>query len=182
VRTDKLTGERVFLENPGKTDEFEFVRQAALSRALHHPWVEPPTTPAGFRAYLDRSAAPDRVSWLAKAVESSSLLGAVEIGNIVRGAFQSGYLGYYAFDSGAGSGYMTEALTLCIDHAFDSLGLHRLEANIQPANLASSALAQRLGFRFEGHSPRYLFITGAWRDHDRWAITVEDWASRPRPL
>lgn len=67
---------------------------------------------------------------------------------------------------------MTEALTGVIEHAFGSMGLHRLEANIQPGNARSIALAKRCGFRLEGHSPEYVLINGAWRDHERWAITA----------
>jgi ribosomal-protein-alanine N-acetyltransferase len=74
---------------------------------------------------------------------------------------------------------MTEALSGVVEVAFAQLDLHRLEANIQPANQSSRALVQRLGFRLEGLSARYLFIDGAWRDHERWALTVED--ARPAP-
>jgi ribosomal-protein-alanine N-acetyltransferase len=75
---------------------------------------------------------------------------------------------------------MTEGLTLALRWVFGSLHLHRLEANIQPGNEASRALVQRLGYRCEGLSPRYLKIAGRWRDHERWALTVEDWRGRSK--
>jgi ribosomal-protein-alanine N-acetyltransferase len=68
---------------------------------------------------------------------------------------------------------MSEALKLVVSYAFGELGLHRLEANVQPENAASIRLVQRSGFRNEGYSPHYLFIDGDWRGHERWAITRE---------
>ncbi len=104
-------------------------------------------------------------------------MGVVNLNEIVRGSFQSAYLGYYAFRPHAGQGYMTEGLALVLRHTFRGLGLHRLEANIQPANRQSRELVRRLGFRREGFSPRYLKIGGRWRDHERWAIVRETWAA-----
>jgi ribosomal-protein-alanine N-acetyltransferase len=108
-----------------------------------------------------------------------AVLGVVNLNEIVRGAFDSAYLGYYGFSPHTGQGYMTEGLRLVLRHAFRRLGLHRLEANIQPGNRASRALVRRLGFRREGFSPRYLKIGGPWRDHERWAIVREAWATLP---
>lgn len=110
--------------------------------------------------------------------ESSELAGVININEIVRGSFCSGYLGYYALVPHNGCGYMKRGLQAVLRQAFRTLGLHRLEANIQPDNEASRRLVQRLGFRLEGFSPRYLKIAGRWRDHERWALTSEDWIQR----
>jgi [ribosomal protein S5]-alanine N-acetyltransferase len=103
---------------------------------------------------------------------TGAIAGRVNINSITRGRFQCGSLSYAAFAPTAGNGYMTEGLGLVVRYAFEGLRLHRLEANIQPANHASLNLVRRLGFRREGYSPEMLFIDGAWRDHERWAITA----------
>jgi ribosomal-protein-alanine N-acetyltransferase len=91
------------------------------------------------------------------------------------------YLGYAVGQPFAGQGYMAEGIDLVLRHAFGSMGLHRLEANIQPDNAASIALAKRAGFQLEGFSPRYLKIDGQWRDHERWAIVAEERVDGRRP-
>jgi len=65
-------------------------------------------------------------------------------------------------------------MRLVLDYSFTTLGLNRLEANIQPENIASRRLVQKLGFRKEGFSPKYLQIGGKWCDHERWAILAEE--------
>ncbi|MGV9240292.1 GNAT family N-acetyltransferase, partial [Streptomyces nigra] len=105
--------------------------------------------------------------------DDGALAGYININNIVQGAFRSGALGYGAFAHAAGRGLMREGLDLVVEHAFGMMGLHRLEINVQPGNAASINLARACGFRLEGYSPDMLFIDGAWRDHERWAITAE---------
>ena len=85
--------------------------------------------------------------------DGGALAGMITIDSIVRGRFQSATLSYAAFAPAAGRGYMSEGLALVLRHAFCELRLHRLEANIQPANQASLRLVGRLGFRKEGYSP-----------------------------
>jgi len=99
-----------------------------------------------------------------------AIVGVINLSNIVRGLFQSGYLGYYAFAGYQGRGYMKAGLGAVARHAFKVLKLHRLEANVQPGNKSSLALVRACGLRKEGFSPRYLKIGGRWKDHERWAM------------
>ena len=112
------------------------------------------------------------VKWTKDAANASGA-GFINLNEIVMGAFRSAYLGYYGMLSFARTGLMTETLRATVNYAFNDLGLHRLEANIQPDNLASIALVRRVGFKQEGFSPRYLRINGEWRDHERWAMLAD---------
>jgi ribosomal-protein-alanine N-acetyltransferase len=112
--------------------------------------------------------------------DDGAIVGAFTLSQIFLGNFRSAYLGYWVGVRHARQGYMAEGIELLLRHAFRKLRLHRVEANLQPGNEASRALVRRAGFRQEGFSPRYLKIAGRWRDHERWAITVEDFRARPR--
>ena len=109
-------------------------------------------------------------------------MGSIGLSQIFHGGFRSAYVGYQIGEEFSAHGYMTEALQLVLRHAFVNLKLHRLEANIQPGNVASIALVKRAGFVKEGYSRRYLKICGRWRDHERWAILVEDWRKHKRRI
>jgi ribosomal-protein-alanine N-acetyltransferase len=169
-----VSGDRVFLRRITGDDEAEFTRLVRESAALHHPWMELPGTAEEFHRYLSKFDPPVVNIGLAVCeLGSGALAGGVNINNIVHGRFRSAALGYWAFAPAAGRGLMSQALRLVVGYAFGDLDLHRLEANIQPANVASIQLVKRNDFRYEGLSPDYLFIDGAWRDHERWAITRE---------
>ena len=156
-------------------DEDAFLAMVAGSRSLHHPWTSPPADAEGFRALVVRGAGGDVVSLAGWRSDDNTLVALVNLSQIVRGLFQSCYCGFYANAATAGQGLTRETLQLALHHAFIVEGLHRVEANVQPGNAPSLALVRRVGFRHEGFSPRYLRIDGAWRDHERFAITVEDW-------
>lgn len=161
---------RVAISQLAPSDGAEFVAAARASRRLHAAWVAPPLTAADYRAKLLRMQPPLNYGFTIRRIDSGALVGYIGITNVVRGNFLSAYLGYYAFAGHERQGLMTEGLKLVARHAFGGLGLHRLEANIQPDNLPSIALVQSCGFAREGYSPRYLKIGGRWRDHERWAL------------
>lgn len=169
---------RVRLERPSARREREYLRAALKSRALHRGWVVTAATPEEYRRYLRHTRHANQESFFVVDAESGELTGVVNINEIVRHSELSGRLGYYAFTPHAGRGLMREALELVVARAFGELGLHRLEANIQPGNRRSIALVEALGFRREGTARGFLKIGNRWRDHERWALVKEDWRRR----
>lgn len=164
-----------------RADEGEFTALMRRSRGLHRPWTTPPTTSAGFEQLIARQRRDNFEALVVCGAGDGTIRGYFAISEIVRGAFKSAYLGYSVGAGYEGQGVMTEGLQLVLRHAFTRMRLHRLEANVQPGNERSIALLARCGFRHEGFSPRYLKIGGRWRDHERWAITVEDWRAGRKP-
>jgi [ribosomal protein S5]-alanine N-acetyltransferase len=167
-------GSRVQLRDLVIADKAAFLDMVRESRELHRPWTYPPERADQFEDLVSRTARDDFACLVSTLSTNGELVGIFTISQIVRGYFQSAYLGYYASARHAGKGLMSESMLLVLDHAFGPLALHRLEANIQPGNAASVALARGAGFRLEGYSPRYLLIGGRWRDHERYAITAEE--------
>jgi ribosomal-protein-alanine N-acetyltransferase len=169
------TDARVYLRPPSPDDEGEFLAAMRSSTELHRPWLYPPCQPLDFLAFLERAARPSSSFQLVCRVDDRAITGFINISEIVRGSFQSAYVGYGGVARFAGQGLLTEGMRLVLAHAFGPLELHRLEANIQPGNAASIALARRSGFELEGFSRRYLKVGGDWRDHQRWAVRAETW-------
>ena len=154
-------------------DEAAFLAAVRASRALHGRWTRPPATAADFHAWLGRMQPPLHHAFAVVRRDTGEIAGVVNLTHVVAGNFRSGFLGYYAFAGHAGQGLMRAGLRAVTRHAFGTLGLHRVEANIQPGNAASIALVRACGFRREGYSPRYLKIGGRWRDHERWALLAD---------
>jgi [ribosomal protein S5]-alanine N-acetyltransferase len=173
------SGPATYLRLPRPSDADAVVALARESVAFHRGLVSPPRTAAEFSKYLQRCERPDLLALFVLRRQDDALLGAIEFSQIVFGPFQSAYLGYFLGAPFTGRGFMTEALGLALRHAFHGIRLHRVEANVQPANTSSIRLLRRLGFKKEGFSRRYLKIGGRWRDHERWALLAEDCRGRP---
>ncbi len=107
--------------------------------------------------------------------EGASIIGRIALTGVMRGAFMSAHLGYWIDEEHQRRGYMTEAVRAVVRFAFDVLGLHRVQAAVMPHNAASLRVLEKLGFRKEGESPRYLQIAGKWADHAVFAVTAEEW-------
>lgn len=154
-----------------------FTRNAEFRR----PWS--PLTDAGF---LTLDGQRERLASEGAAIERGQMLklwlferndptlgkaiGFVVLANIIRGAFQSCHVGYEMDGTQINHGYMTEALRQLMHIAFEPLLLHRIEANIMPRNARSIRVVEKLGFVYEGLSPRYLKINGVWEDHGHYVM------------
>ena len=171
----KLRGTKLYLRYPIKNDFAELTALNIASKKLHRGLVSPPTDEKSFAAYLARSSDEASESLIICEAVSEKIAGAVNLSQIFRRVFQNAYLGYYIGVEFAGRGLMSEAIALTLKFAFKDLKLHRIEANVQPHNLASIAVLRKNNFTKEGFSRKYLKIGGRWRDHERWAIIAEDW-------
>lgn len=169
-------GERVSIRFLEAGDQAKFLTAVEQSLPLHASWVFPPRTSKQFAELLSRLTEPQNYGFLVLDRGSGEMVGLINLTNIVMGRLRSANLGYYVFSHAAGRGLMSEALVAVCRYGFDVLDLHRLEAGIQPDNHRSIKLVRNAGFRYEGLSLRYLWIDDDWRDHERWALTVEDLA------
>lgn len=166
-------GTRCYLRHPSRGDGRELVALNQASRKLHRGFISPPVTPAQYRAYLRRVGEEANEGLLVCRHDDDAIVGVVNLSQIFRGPLKSAYMGYYVGEPFAALGHLTEGVGLALRHAFGRLRLHRVEANIQPDNEASRRVAMRNGFRLEGYSPRYLKVSGRWRDHERWTALAD---------
>ncbi len=102
------------------------------------------------------------------------VIGSLALSNIALGNFRSCFLGYRIDEKENTKGYATEAIGRIVDFAFNELKLHRIEANIMPANTASIKVVEKLGFVYEGDSRKYLKINGVWEDHRHYVLLNEN--------
>ena len=112
----------------------------------------------------------------------NAFAGEVNLNNVVRGALQSGTIGYWIDRARAGHSYVAEGVVAVMRYAFIELGLHRLEICIVPRNHNSHRVMQKLEIRDEGIALRFLEINGVWEDHVRYGITLEEWEERGTEL
>lgn len=159
----------IFLRAPKIEDSLEIKLAYENSISIHNPWV---FAPENYENYLSQEG-----RYFICSSKTEAIVGTFNISGVIRGYFQSAYLGYEVFYPYQAKGFMREGLKLLLKEAFENLNLHRLEANIQPENTASIKLVSSCGFIKEGFSRNYLRVGGlAWKDHERWAIVNQNWS------
>jgi ribosomal-protein-alanine N-acetyltransferase len=183
---DRLDAEQVAIRAFALSDVDELVDLRARNRSFNTPY-EPRRsegffTSAGQRAEIVR----DRDEWAADRMYAFAIVdraterihGRIGLANIVRGAWDNATLGYFVDEAVNGRGFASEAVGLALRFAFGPGRLHRVQAAVMPHNLRSARVLAKNGFRKEGFAPRYLRLAGSWRDHDLFAITLEELEDR----
>ena len=182
---DRVVGEGVAIRSFVYADVPELTELRIRNRAFLEPWE--PRRSAGFfteggqRAEIER----DRHEWAADRtyafaiceLPDGAMRGRIALANVVRGAWENATLGYFVDRVAGGRGIATEAVGLALRFAFGPCRLHRVQAAVMPHNARSIRVLEKNGFRHEGFSPRYLRLAGSWRDHELFALTVEERSS-----
>ena len=177
-----IVGDQVLLRAPQMSDFAEWTELRAASRDFLTPWE--PTWPAddltrtSFRRRITRYTEDQRgdlaYAFFVLRKTDNALVGGLTLANIRRGCAQAGSLGYWMGARYARQGFMTAAVTALIPFAFGTLRLHRIEAACIPANVASTRLLEKTGFKREGFARQYLCIDGVWQDHLLYARLKDD--------
>lgn len=178
----EIATERLNLRLPKKRDFLAWAELRTQSRDFLVKWE-----PTWSSDHLSRKAFSARVHWarhsasqgtglplLAFRKSDQRLVGGITLDHIRRGPSQSGSLGYWVGEPYARQGYMSEAITAVVQHAFTKMSLGRIEAACLPDNLASRRLLEKAGFECEGSAKGYLRINGRWRNHIVFAILRSD--------
>ena len=180
VTARRIGSAPVILRALHRKDRREWEALRAENLEWLRPWEatspEPVVARLPFRQLVrqfDREGAEGRLQPFAIETEGR-LVGQMHLFGIAWGSLRSACAGYWVAESVAGQGIMPLALAAACDHAFLGLGLHRVEVNIRPENVASLRVVEKLGFRDEGLRLSYLHIAGEWRDHRSFALTSED--------
>ncbi len=175
LTTDRLTVRMMRAEHAGHLIEYRNHSEVAR----YQDWELPFTVDMAEQLVEGQSSldGPADDLWVQIAVE----LDGVAIGDVAVGIHDKGRqatIGYTITPAEQGRGYGTEAVAAVVDALFSEAHLHRISASLDPANDASRRLLDKLGFRFEGHSPLSVFVRGEWVDDDRFALLASEHAAR----
>ena len=152
--------------------------------ARYQDWSVPFTVETAERMIAEQSAldGPTGDEWVQLAIELregapiGTAIGDVAVG--IHDSNRQASIGYSITPAHQGRGYATEAVTAVIAALFGDAGVHRITASIDPQNVASRHVLDKLGFRFEGRSPLSVFVRGEWVDDDRFALLADEWTGK----
>jgi [ribosomal protein S5]-alanine N-acetyltransferase len=167
-------GNKVHLQVPANVHRQTYLDFVKRNREFHEPWVYVPDEPRYYDQYINRLKMGRTLGVFVYTNDTEEFVGVINLNSIKLEPFSSAALGYYGEQKFSGQGMMKEGILLILNHAFNNVGLNRIEANIQPKNAQSLALVKACGFTYEGFSKKFLKIDINYQDHERWAFLAED--------
>lgn len=181
-RRVRLETERLTLRLPVHSDFRSWTELRSTSHEFLQPWE-----PSWAKDHLSRKAFTNRVYWAQRSLaqmrgvplflirrEDERLIGGITLDNIRQGPAKAGTLGYWVGQEHARHGYMREAISAVVHHAFTAMDLSRIEAACLPENAPSRGVLEKCGFKYEGVAQSYLQIDGRWRNHVLYANLRND--------
>ena len=174
----RLEGQRLVLRAP---DEHDVDRLYALfsDPAVMRYWSRPPMTErseaeALLARWLDGIATHEALTWVLASPEANAAIGTCTLFRF-EPRHRRAEIGYSLRSELWGRGLAREALTLLLDWAFPTLGLHRIEADVDPRNDGSRRLLLRLGFRSEGLLRERYFVGDEISDTELFGLLASEW-------
>ena len=162
-----LVAPRLRLRAPRQADLPAFLRVFGSADDLRYWSHGPLADDAAAREYLRsiHEGARDQslFQWAVADGETDAMMGTVTLAGWDRNNRRAD-LGFILARAFWGRGLATEAVRRVLTFAFGEMGLHRVEADVDPENEASLALLERLGFRREGVFRERWFTFGSWKD------------------
>ena len=141
------------------------------------PWHDMTQAEASVRQALSGYQNGDSVRFGITLAAAGELVGTCTLFDVDRGNRRA-QLGYALARAHWGQGLMHEALAAVISYAFDELQLRRLEADIDPRNIASARALKRLGFLKEGYLRERWMVGGEVSDSALFGLLAGEWRRR----
>jgi len=173
-----LEGERVRLRAHAPSD-LDAVYAVFSDPDVMRYWSRPPMKSAAEAEHLladirAHIAAGSLLQWAIARRDDDAVVGHVSL-FALNPPHERAEIGYAVGSGHWRLGYAREALSLALGHAFGTMKLRRIEADIDPRNLASVALVERLGFRHEGTLRERWFVAGELQDSAMYGLLARDW-------
>ena len=177
----RLEGPRLVLRAP---DEHDVDRLFALfsDPAVMRYWSRPPMTERGeavalLARWLDGVATREALTWVLASPDADAAVGTCTLFRF-EPRHRRAEIGYSLRSELWGRGLAREALTLMLDWALPTLGLHRVEADVDPRNDGSRRLLLRLGFRSEGVLRERYFVGDEVSDTELFGLLASEWPAQ----
>jgi ribosomal-protein-alanine N-acetyltransferase len=138
------------------------------------PWTELAQAEESIRAGMAAAADGSEVRFGIELLSTGELIGNVGLHHFFEQNRRC-EIGYALASKHWGQGYATEALRAAIQHGFDALHLNRIEADIDPRNIGSARVLEKLGFRKEGYMPERWIVFGEFADTVNYGLLKRYW-------